>query len=176
MNNDELVVYLPYIKDLVIASVPSIFAFVLYRYQLAKDLKKENKKRELEILKERMEKFYNPFYVKYFKCEIPMTIDENKINNIVDLANIFTDTHLFFSTHLYLMGKKSQTILVKLYKISYKMNEISKKVSVDEDYSPQRFLKSVELRTLITDFKKTYDLLLQSIQKEYEEICEKLGY
>ena len=72
-----------------------------------------------------MEKFYNHFYVKYFKCEIPMTIDENKTKDLIELKNNLLKIHFFFIEYLYLMGENSQKVFLQLSDILIKISDIS---------------------------------------------------
>lgn len=159
--NDQLLVYIiDSFEKLVIASIPSIFAILLFKLSVDK----ENSNKDNQMLENRIKNLYIPLYQRYMRGKLPLnlksTIDRDRPPTPYDIWSELFD---FLIDNIHLMGENSQNLM---HDFNNQMIELMLGLAEMSIYKNSLAIK---------EFDDVYTKLISSLFREYICICNKLG-
>lgn len=159
-NTAFILSILDIIKQLIIATIPSLFAILLFKLSLNKDKKyKEN-----QILENRMNSFYIPLYQRYMRGQLPTSL-KSTINREQSPSpvEIWSELFDFLIDNIHFMNEESQIIM---HEFNNQMVELMIGIAAMSIYDDEE---------KISNFDRIYKRLVSSLFKDYISICSRLG-
>ncbi len=136
------------ILQIVVPSVTSIILFILAFYKDCFISKKE-------VLKERMNKLYVPFYQKYIVLRLKIPISKFDIETILDVSD-------FLAHNIQYMNSNTQKLYFDFFKLQL-------------DYIDNKSNK-VDTSQLELKLNRVFNKISKNLIQEYIDICNKLRY
>ncbi|WP_196029432.1 hypothetical protein [Longicatena caecimuris] len=156
MNDDNIALTISVLGQLLIASIPSVFAIAIVYLTNRLNEKTVNRNNVLKTLQNRIDKLYSPFFKIIYISE---KYDGSPFNypksTLVSICTILIDNITYCSTG-------TQDLILSFYT---RYNSLIFKIEMNDE------IYDFEHDEFMTDFMTMY----YSIYKEYKDICNKLS-